>query len=65
MRSDLSILSDIVQKDETENIFKKKQRIKRKYRITTNQELQTIRESFKMKIQSKAQRIRRYVKRSK
>ena len=38
MRADLSILSDIVQKGETENISKIKQRIKRKYRITTNQE---------------------------
>ena len=65
MRADLSILSDIAQKGETENISKKKQRIKRKYRIRTNQELQTIRESLKMKIQAKAQRIRRYVKRSK
>ena len=65
MRADLSILSDIAQKGETENTSKKKQRIKRKYRITTNQELQTIRESLKMKIQAKAQRIRRYVKTSK
>ena len=64
MRTDLSILSDIAQKGETENISKKKQRIKRKYRITTNQELQTTIESLKMKIQAKAQRIRRYVKRS-
>ena len=59
MRADLSMLPDIAQKGETENISKKKQRIKRKYRITTNQELQTIRESLKMKIQAKAQRIRR------
>ena len=65
MRAGLSILSDIAQKGETENISKKKQRIKRKYRIRTKQELQTIRESLKMKIQAKAQRIRRYVKRSK
>ena len=44
---------------------KKKQRIKKKYKITTNQELQAARESLKMRIQAKAQRIRRYVKRSK
>ena len=65
MRADLSILSDIAQKGETGNISNKKQIIKRKYRITTNQKLQTIRESLKIKIQAKAQRIRRYVKRSK
>ena len=65
MRADRSILSHIAQKGETENISKKEQRIKRKYRITTNQELQTTTESLKMKIQAKAQRIRRYVKRSK
>ena len=63
MRADLSILSEIVQKGETENISKKKSRIN--YRITINQELQTITEFLKMKIQAKAQRIRRYVKRSK
>ena len=65
MRADLSILSHIAQKGKTENISKKKQRMKRKYRITTNQELQTTIESLKMKIQAKAQQIRRYVKRSK
>ena len=65
MRADLSIISDIAQKSESENISKKKQRTKRKYRITTNPELQTRIESLKMKIQAKAQRIRRYVKRSK
>ena len=65
MRADLSILSYIAQKGETENIFKKKQRIKRKYRITTNQELQTRIESLQMKIQAKTQRINRHVKRSK
>ena len=58
MRADLSILSDIAQKGETENISRKKQRIKKKYKITANKELQTIRESLKMKIQAKAQRIR-------
>ena len=65
MRADLSILTDMAQKGESQKISKKKQRIKKKYKITTNQELQTVRESLKMKIQAKAQRIRRYVKRSK
>ena len=65
MRADLPILSDIAQKGETENLSKKKQRTKRKYRITTNQELQTRIESLEMKIQAKAQRITIYVKRSK
>ena len=65
VRADLSILSHIAQKGETENISKKKQRIKRKYRITTSQELQTTVESLKMKIQAKAHQVRRYVKRSK
>ena len=65
MRADLSVLTDMAQKGESQKISKKKQRIKKKYKITTNQELQTVRESLKMKIQAKAQRIRRYVKRSK
>ena len=65
MRADLSILTDMAQKGETQKISKKKQRIKKKYKITTNQDLQTVRETLKMKIQGKAQRIRRYVKRSK
>ena len=65
MRADLSVLTDKAQKGENQKISTKKQRIKKKYKITTNQELQTVRESLKMKIQAKAQRIRRYVKRSK
>ena len=65
MRADLSILTDVAQKSETQKISKKKQKIKRKYKITTNQDLQTTRESLKMKILAKAQRIRRYEKRSK
>ena len=66
MRADLSILTDMAQKGETQKISKKNQRIKKKYKITTNvQELEAVRESLKMRIQAKAQRIRRYVKRSK
>ena len=65
MRADLSILSDMAQKSEIQKISKKKQKIKRKYKITTNQDLQTTRESLKMKILAIAQRIRRYEKRSK
>ena len=65
MRADLSVLTDKAQKGENQKISTKKQRIKKKYKITTNQELRTVRESLKMKIQAKAQRIRRYVKRSK
>ena len=65
MRADLSILTDMAQKSETQKISKKNQRIKKKYKITTNQELQAMRESLKMRIQAKAQRIGRYVKRSK
>ena len=62
MRADVSILTDMAQKGETQKISKKKQRIKRKYKITTNQDLQTTRESLKMKILAKAQRIKRYEK---
>ena len=65
MRADLTISSDMVQKRETQKISKKKQKIKRKYKITTNQDLQTSRESLKMKILAKAQRTRRYEKRIK
>ena len=61
MKADLSILSDMAQKSEAQ----KKPKIKRKYKITTNQDLQTTRESLKMKIIAKAQRSRRHEKRSK
>ena len=65
MGADLSVLTDMEQKGETQKIYKKNQRIKNKQKITTNQELQAARESLKMRIQAKAQRIRRYAKRSK
>ena len=65
MRAQLSILTDMAQKGETQKISKKKQRIKSKYKITTNQELQTVTGHLKMKIEAKPQRIRRHVKRSK
>ena len=61
MRADLSILTDMAQKGETQKISRKNQRIKKKYKITTNQELQATRESLKMRIQAKAQRIRRCI----
>ena len=64
IRAELSILTDMAQKGETQKISKKK-RIKRKYKITTNQELQTVTGYLKMKIEAKPQRIRRHVKRSK
>lgn len=65
MRAELSILTDLAQKGETQKISKKKHRIKSKYKITTNQELQTVTGYLKMKIQAKPQRIRKHVKRSK
>ena len=55
----------MAQKSETQKISRKKQKIKRKYKITTIQDLHTTREFLKMKILAKAQRIRRYEKRSK
>ena len=65
MRAELSILTDMAQKGETQKISKKKHRIKSKYKITANQELQTVTGHLKMKIEAKPQRIRRRVKRSK
>ena len=65
MRADLLIITDMVQKGETQKVSKKKQRIKKKYKVTTNQQLPRTRESLKIKIEAKAQRIRRYVKGSK
>ena len=53
MRAELSILTDIAQKGETQKISKKKQRIKSKYKITTNQELQTVTGYLKMKFKQK------------
>ena len=42
MRVDLSILTDMAQKGETQTMSKKNQRIKKKYKITTNQELEAV-----------------------
>ena len=39
-RADLSILTDMAQTSETQKISKRKQKIKRKYKITTNRDLQ-------------------------
>ena len=57
----------MAQRGETQKVSKKKQRIKKKDKMTTNQYLQTIRESLKRKIEAESpnKRIRRYVKRSK
>ena len=42
MRVDLSILTEMAQKGETQTISKKNQRIKKKYKTTTNQELEAV-----------------------
>ena len=66
MRAELSILTNVAQKGETQKILKKKQRIKKEIKKKQQtKELQTVRESLKMKIQAKARRIKRHVKRSK
>ena len=43
MRADLSILSDMAQRSEIQKISKNNQKIKRKYKITANEDLQTTR----------------------
>ena len=53
MRAELSILTDMAQKGESQKISEKKQRIKKEIQITTNQEVQTVRESLKMKFKQK------------
>ena len=62
MRADLPILTDMAQKGETQKTSKKKQRIKKKYKITTNQELQATRKGETQKISKKNQRIKKKYK---
>ena len=52
-------------KSDTPNNSKRKERVKKKYKIVSVQDIETAREIIKMKIQAKAQRVRRHEKRSK
>ena len=55
----------MAQKSDTQKISKTKEKIRRKGKITINKDLQTTRESLKMKILAKAQKTWRYERRSK
>ena len=65
MRGELSFLIEMSK--EENNLKKSKQRdgIQRKHSIKTKKESEAIMETLKMKIQAKAQQLRRYAKRSK
>ena len=65
MRGELSLLTEMLKEDDHQKKSKKRSGIKKRYNIKTKEDIETIRESLKMKIQAKAQRLRRYNKRSK
>ena len=59
------MLTKILKEDNQEKKSKKRSRIKKRYNIKTKEDIETITESLKIKIQAKAQRLRRYEKGSK
>lgn len=65
MRAELSLITEIENGNNSENINKKKNYLNRKYNITSRAKLLETKEMLKMKIQAKAQRLRRYEKRTK
>ena len=65
MRGELSLLTEMLKENDHQKKWKKRSGIKKRYNIKTKEDMETIRESLKMKIQAKAQRLRRYDKRSK
>ena len=65
MRGELSLLTEMLKENDHQKKSKKRSGIKKRYNVKTKEDMETIRESLKMKIQAKAQRLRRYDKRSK
>ena len=65
MRGELSLMTEMLKDENNSKRSRKRNGITKKYKIKTREDLKTIMEILKMKIQAKAQRLRRYAKRSK
>ena len=65
MRGELSFLTKMSKEENNLKKYRKRDGIQRKYNIKTKKDSEAIMEILKMKIQAKAQRLRRYAKRSK
>jgi len=65
MRGELSLMTEMLKEENKSKRSRKRNGITKKYKIKTREDLKTIMEILKMKIQAKAQRLRRYAKRSK
>ena len=65
MRGELSFLTEMSKKENNLKKSRKRDGIQREYNIKTKKDSEAIMEILKMKIQAKAQRLRRYAKRSK
>ena len=65
MRGEMSLMTEMLKEEKNSKRSRKRNGITKKYKIKTREDLKTIIEILKMKIQAKAQRLRRYAKRSK
>ena len=65
MRGELSLMTEMLKEENRLKKSRKRPGIMRKHNIKTKEDLEAKMEFFKMKIQAKAQRLRRYAKRGK
>jgi len=63
-RKDLSIIAETATGSDNVKLNRKKRKIFKMYRVTNAREVAQLTETLKKKVQAKAQRIRRYEKRS-
>ena len=64
LRGDISIITEYTKGDTTNKIRRKLKTSLKKYRVTADEQLIACKEDLKQVLQAKAQRIRRYTKRS-
>ena len=65
LRSDLSIISKYTTGNTSKKTKQKFKTIQKKHKITKEEQITTLKEGLKQKLQAKAQRLRQYTKRSK
>ena len=65
LRSDLSIINEYTTGNTSKKTKQKFMTIQKKHKITKEEQIRTLKEDLKQKLQAKAQRLRRYTKRSK
>ena len=65
LRSDLSIINEYTTGNTSKKTKQKFMTIQKKHKITKEEQIRTLKEDLKQKLQAKAQRLRQYTKRSK